>query len=303
MEVSTPIGEETSSPWRPNRLTRRSFLKLAAVSTGGLALYSGEIARHELDVEEHGVHLARLPESFRGMRIAQISDFHYREFTETFFLREVVDRVNALKPDMVVLTGDFVTYGPLRWPPSEEHKRFARRHMPECASILSGIRCPLRYCTLGNHDMMVGARYICGDLVNQRLPVLRNSAVPLERNGQRLWLVGLGSACANDAHPARAIPATALRDKEAMIVLAHEPDILPEIAKYNADLMLAGHTHGGQVRIPFLPPVFLPEYGRHYVEGWFRYGSTQLYVNRGIGAIGLPFRLNCPPEITLLTLA
>lgn len=299
----TQSGREPSRPRRPHRLTRRSFLTLAATSLGGLALYSGEIARHELSVENYTVHLPRLPEAFRGMRIAQISDFHYFEFTESFFLREVVDHVNALKADMVVLTGDFVTYGPLRWPRAEAHKRMALRHMPECASILSGIRCPLRYATLGNHDMMVGGRYIYGDLVNQGLPVLWNSAVSLERDGQRLWLVGLGSACTEDAAPDRAIPASALREKEAMIVLAHEPDILPEIARYNADLMLSGHTHGGQVRIPFLPPAFLPEYGRHYVEGWFRYGPTRLYVNRGIGAIGVPFRLNCPPEITLFTLA
>ena len=288
---------------RPNRLTRRSFLTLGATAMGGIALYSGEIARHELNVEEYTVHLPRLPEPFRGMRIAQIADIHYREYTESSFLRQVVDHVNALKPDLVVLVGDFVTFGPLRWPSREAHKRFARRHMPECASILSGIQCPLRYATLGNHDMMVGGRYIYGDLVNQGLPVLRNSAVPLERDGRRLWLVGLGSACARDAAPERAIPASALREKEAMIVLAHEPDILPEVARYNADLMLSGHTHGGQVRIPFLPPAYLPEYGKRYVEGWFRLGPTQLYVNRGIGAIGLPFRLNCPPEITLLTLA
>jgi hypothetical protein len=270
---------------------------------GSVALYMGEIARHELNVEEHVVRLFRLPDAFRGMRIAQICDFHYVEYTESFFLRKVVDRVNALKPDLVVLIGDFVTYGPLRWPNQEAHKRFALRHMPECAAILSGIRCPLRYATLGNHDMMVGGRYVYGDLVNHGLPVLRNSAVPLERNGHRLWLVGLGSACAKDAAPDRAIPASALRDKEAIIVLAHEPDILPEIATYNADLMLSGHTHGGQVRIPFMPAAFLPEYGRHYVEGWFHHGPTQLYVNRGIGAIGVPFRWNCPPEITLFTLA
>jgi hypothetical protein len=237
------------------------------------------------------------------MRIAQISDIHYFEWTETFFLHEVVDHINSLKPDMVVLTGDFVTYGPIRWPSQDAHKRFALRHMPACASILGGIQCPLRYATLGNHDMMVGGRYIYGDLENQGLPVLRNKAIPLERNGQHLWLVGLGSACAADADPDRAIPESAVRDKEAMIVLAHEPDILPEIAKYGPGLMLSGHTHGGQVRIPFLPPAFLPEYGKKYVEGWFRYGSTQLYVNRGIGTIGVPLRVNCPPEITLLTLA
>ena len=295
--------KEPSSPRPPHRLTRRSFLTLAASSVGGLALYSGEIARHELRVEEYSVHLPRLPEAFRGMRIAQISDIHYFEWTESFFLRQVVDHVNNLKPDMVVLTGDFVTYGPVRWPSEDAHKRFALRHMPECASILSGIRCPLRYATLGNHDMMVGGRYVYGDLINQGLPVLRNRAVALERNGQRLWLIGLGSACARDVDTERAFPDSAVRDREATIVLAHEPDILPQIAKLDADLMLSGHTHGGQVCLPFLPPAFLPQYGKKYVQGWFRSGSTQLYVNRGIGTIGVPFRVNCPPEITLLTLA
>jgi predicted MPP superfamily phosphohydrolase len=296
-------GTKPLSSQPAHRLTRRSFLTLAASSLGGFALYSGEIARHRLTVENYTVRLPRLPDSFRGMRIAQISDIHYFEWTESFYLRQVVDHVNALKPDMVVLTGDFVTYGPVRWPSQDAHKRFALRHMPECASILSGLRCPLRYATLGNHDMMVGGRYVCGDLVNQGLPVLRNSAVPLERDGQRLWLAGLGSACARDADPDRAFPASAVRDREAMIVLAHEPDILPEIAKYNADLMLAGHTHGGQLCIPFLRPAYLPEYGKKYVRGWFRSGSTQLYVNRGVGTIGVPLRVNCPPEITLLTLA
>jgi predicted MPP superfamily phosphohydrolase len=270
---------------------------------GGLALYSGEIARHDLKIEEHTIQLPRLPDSFRGMRIAQISDIHYFEWTESSYLRQVVDRVNNLKPDLVVLTGDFVTYGPVRWPSEDAHKRFALRHMPECASILSGIRCPLRYATLGNHDMMVGGRYVYGDLINQGLPVLRNRAVALERNGQRLWLIGLGSACARDVDTERAFPDSAVRDREATIVLAHEPDILPQIAKLDADLMLSGHTHGGQVCLPFLPPAFLPQYGKKYVQGWFRSGSTQLYVNRGIGTIGVPFRVNCPPEITLLTLA
>jgi predicted MPP superfamily phosphohydrolase len=303
MAPENQSGKEPSSPRPPHRLTRRSFLTLAASSVGGLALYSGEIARHDLKIEEHTIQLPRLPDSFRGMRIAQISDIHYFEWTESSYLRQVVDRVNNLKPDLVVLTGDFVTYGPVRWPSEDAHKRFALRHMPECASILSGIRCPLRYATLGNHDMMVGGRYVYGDLINQGLPVLRNRAVALERNGQRLWLIGLGSACARDVDTERAFPDSAVRDREATIVLAHEPDILPQIAKLDADLMLSGHTHGGQVCLPFLPPAFLPQYGKKYVRGWFRSGSTQLYVNRGIGTIGVPFRVNCPPEITLLTLA
>ncbi|MFZ0273668.1 MAG: metallophosphoesterase [Acidobacteriaceae bacterium] len=228
------------------------------------------------------------------MRIVQISDFHYAEFTEAFFLREMVHRVNRLRPDMVLLTGDFVSFQPL--PVS-----FARRHAPACAAILSALACPSRYAILGNHDYVVGPEYVAGTLREHGIPVLMNSATVLEREGQRLWLAGLGSACSDAADPARAIPKAAAG--EALIVMAHEPDILPEIARYDADLMLSGHTHGGQVRIPFLPPVHLPIYGRKYIEGLFRLGPTQLYVNRGIGAVGVPFRFRCPPEITVLTLA
>lgn len=306
--ASTESREEaeqkpSSSEERPHGLSRRSFLALSAASLGGVALYSGEFARHAISVEEHTVHLDRLPDVFRGMRIVQISDIHYLEFTEGFFVREVVEHLNRLKPDMVVITGDFVTYGPIRFPPTPVHKAFALRHMPELAAILSHIEAPLRYTSLGNHDQMVNGREIYHILVEHGLPCLYNRAVPLERDGRRLWLVGLGSACARAADPEQAIPANVLRDNEAMIVLAHEPDILPEIAKYKADLMLSGHTHGGQIRVPFLRPAYLPEYGRRYIRGWFEYGSTRLYVNRGIGSIGLPMRFNCPPEITVFTLA
>jgi predicted MPP superfamily phosphohydrolase len=274
------------------RVTRRSFLKISALSAAGLALYSAEVARHELSVEEHTIRLARLPEAFRGMRIVQISDFHYAEYSEAYFLREMVNRVNRLRPDMVVLTGDFVSSGPL--PIS-----WARRHAVGCAEILSRIVCPLRYAIMGNHDVIVGNPYVIGPLQEYGIPVLLNQSIPLERGGQRLWLAGLDSADEGESRPDQAIPRA---HGEPMIVLAHEPDILPEIARYKVDLMLAGHTHGGQVRLPFLPPLHLPPLGRKYVEGLFRQGETQLYVNRGIGAVGLPFRLNCPPEITVLTL-
>lgn len=283
----------SDAPHSNRRLTRRSFVKLSAVAAGGFALYAGEVARHELSVEQHTLHLPRLPEAFRGMRVVQISDFHYAEFSEGWFLREVVDRVNRLKPDMVVLTGDFVSYGPLP-------KSYARRHAGPGAEILSKIECPLRYAIMGNHDCMVGEQYVTGPLRENGISVLVNQAVPLERKRQRLWLAGLDSADQGKSRPEQAIPRAG---GEPIIVLAHEPDILPEIAKYKVDLMLSGHTHGGQVRLPFWGAVVLPPLGKKYVEGSYQYGATQLYVNRGIGTVGAPFRLNCPPEITVLTLA
>ena len=126
-----------------------------------------------------------------------------------------------------------------------------------------------------------------------------------EREGKRIWLAGLADALDGSPLPdfSKAIPKTALADGEPVILLAHEPDIAPEAAKHHVDLMLSGHTHGGQVRIPFLPPVMLPPMGKKYVEGAFRVGPMQLYVNRGVGTVQLPFRFNCPPEITVITLA
>ena len=281
-------------PDPPRRwLTRRRFLGFGAASAAGLALYAGEISRHELSLEEHTIRLARLPDAFRGMRIVQISDIHYADYTEPFFVREMVRRINHLRPDMVLMTGDFVSYSPM--PVS-----FARQHAPGCAAILSGIECPLRYASLGNHDYIIGPEYVAAPLRENGIPVLMNSSVALERGGQRIWLAGLGSACTNNAD-LNAIPRST--NGEPILLMAHEPDILPDVAKHNVDLMLSGHTHGGQVRIPFLPPLVLPEFGRIYVEGQFRLGPTQLYVNRGIGAVGLPVRFRCPPEITVLTLA
>ncbi len=285
----------TAPPQAGRRLTRRHFVALTAASLGGLALYAGEISRHELSVEEHTVHLPRLPDAFRGMRVVQISDFHYTEYTEPYFLQRVVRQVNRLQPDLVVLTGDFVSFGP--W-----GHAYARRHAPGCAAILSGIECPLRYAILGNHDVVVGSKYVVGPLKDHGIPTLVNQSVALERDGRRLWLVGVGDVCEQQYDAAQAFSHPGRNSGEAIITLMHEPDVLPQIAAYNADLMLSGHTHGGQVRIPFLPPIILPPYGRRYVEGFFRYGPTQLYVNRGIGAVGLPFRFRCPPEITLFHL-
>ena len=287
---------DVSAPVQKKHFSRRSFLKLTGGAAAGVALWSGEVSRHEISTEEHTVYISRLPDAFRGLRIVQVSDIHYDEYTEPFFVRRMVEHVNRLRPDVVVLTGDFISYGPLPF-------SFARRHIWDCAAILRGIECPRRYAVLGNHDCIVGTEYILDALESNTIPVLLNAAVPLERDGKRLWIAGLGSACTGLAKPDVAIPATAQSDNEPVIVLAHEPDILPQIARYNVDLMLSGHTHGGQVRLPFLPPVQLPPLGKNYVEGFFRLGSTQLYVNRGIGSVGLPFRLFCPPEITQFTLA
>jgi len=275
--------------------TRRSFLKAAGVAVVGVPLYAAEISRHEISIERQVFSLDRLPEGFHGFRIVQISDFHYAEYTEPFFLREVVRRVNRLKPDAVVFSGDFVTIGFFS---PERTRGFAY----ECAEILSHVECPLRYAVLGNHDSTFAEPAVIDALAVHGIKLLKNSFTPLERNGGRLWIAGSGDVTYRQMDLDRSIPPVALTGGEPVILMVHEPDVLPQVARYNVDLMLSGHTHGGQIRIPFVPPQHLPPFGRMYVEGRFRLGTTQLYVNRGIGAVGVPFRFNCPPEITEITL-
>ncbi len=290
MDVSTAEKERV--------LTRRQFLGLSGLSVVGLGLYAGEIARHEIDIVQRTISIQGLPESFKGFRIVQISDIHFKEFTEAFFVKLVLHDVNALKPDLVVLTGDFVSYGPV-----ERHRSIPWAY--ECGELLTRIECPLRYAVLGNHDCIVNEAAATDALTTHGIPVLNNQAVPLERDGKRIWLAGTADALNGNPGPdfEKAIPKSSLRDDEPVILLAHEPDIFPEAAKYDVDLMLSGHTHGGQIRIPFMPAMHLPPLGVKYVEGHFQMGRTQLYVNRGIGTVGLPFRFNCPPEITVFTLA
>ena len=291
------VAVSTLERKKSTTFSRRDFLKLGGVAAIGLPIYAGEISRHEISIERVTITLPRLPEAFRGLKIAQISDFHYAEYTEAFFIKRVVERVNQLKADVVVMTGDFITRG--FWSQTDT-LRFAG----ECAEMLARVECPLRYAVLGNHDcaLMLYCHAVTDELNAQGIPVLSNRSIPLERDGARLWFAGTGDALSGKFKLDEALPAAAA-DNEPVILLVHEPDVLPQVAPRGVDLMLSGHTHGGQVRFPFLPAMFLPELGRDFIEGLYRLGPTQLYVNRGVGTVNLPFRFNCPPEITLITLA
>jgi hypothetical protein len=281
-------------------ISRRKFFKSAVAGAAGLALYSGEIARHWLQVTRRDVFLQNLPATSDGARVAQISDIHIDQFTEPLFLRHVVDRINELRPDVVVLTGDFVTAGIGK-------RHFAPQSAWQCASILKELACLHLYAVLGNHDLIIGAENVTEALKSSGIAVLRNAYLPIERAGSRIWLAGVDDPVVGRPNPELAIPAS-IRNQpnEPVLLMCHAPDYADRLLAHPAgqavDLMLSGHTHGGQVRLPFLGALALPEWGKKYVEGLFRLGNLQLYVNRGIGTVGLPFRLNCPPEITLLTL-
>jgi uncharacterized protein len=234
------------------------------------------------------------------MRMAQLSDIHLDQFTEPFFLREAVDRVNRLRPDVVLLTGDFVTHQFLP-------DRFAARAAWQCAGILDGLECRARYAILGNHDLAVGAEGVTAALVASRIRVLRNASVMLERGTARVWMAGLDDPVEGEPDLDKTVPESMRgRPEEPVLLMCHAPDYVDTVVAHPAGrsvaFMISGHTHGGQVRLPVLGAVELPAFGKKYVEGLFEFGGLKLYVNRGIGTVGLPFRLNCPPEVTLVTL-
>ena len=284
------------APPQPAQLTRRTFLIGTGVTAAGLALYSGEFARHELDIVQRPIAINNLPPSFHGYRIVQLSDIHLDEYTEPFFLERIVHKVNALNPDLVLLSGDFITHGSLTFVAGSHALR-------RCAEILTTLTAPLRYAVLGNHDVAFNGPLVTRALTAHGIPVLINQHLPIERNGDRLWLCGVDDPGTSRPNLDLAIPA---KPDGPVILMAHEPDYADDVLAHPrgplVDVMLSGHSHGGQIRLPFLGPLILPPMGEKYPEGLYRLRHLQLYVNRGIGTVGLPFRLNCPPEITLITL-
>jgi len=208
--------------------------------------------------------------------------------------------VNGLRPDLIVVTGDFVT-APVFDEDDQDEKAAAMAE--PCAELVRQMRSRYGIWTvLGNHDWATDPRRVTSALKAEGIPVLANESVPIEVNGARFWLGGISDIISGpfdlDATLAR-VP----RD-EATILLAHEPDYADRVVRRHmpVDLQLSGHSHGGQIRLPFAPPFYLPLMARKYYAGLYHLGPLTLYTNSGLGTMGIPIRWNCPPEITLLTL-
>jgi predicted MPP superfamily phosphohydrolase len=169
-----------------------------------------------------------------------------------------------------------------------------------CGAILNKLRAEFGVMSvIGNHDGNTDPDRVKQILRAEGLPVMYDEHKAIERDGKRIWIVGLDdNPDETDLRPAlKGIPAD-----ECVVVLAHEPDVADFISRYPVDLQLSGHSHGGQVRLPLIGPAYLPPLGRKYPQGLRMVGPLTLYTNVGIGTMGLPVRLNCPPEVTLLTL-
>jgi hypothetical protein len=207
--------------------------------------------------------------------------------------------VNNLRPDLVVLTGDFVTL-PLFHRRFHNGKRAASAAEP-CANLLTELHPRLATVSiLGNHDAASDAPMIIETLNSHGLPVLRNRSIPIEQKGSRIWLSGLDSVW--EGHPDLARALHGVPGEELVVLLVHEPDFADRAAHFPVDLQLSGHSHGGQIWLPGIGAPWLPEFAQKYPRGLYKIGPLTLYTNIGLGTIRLPIRLNCPPEVTLFTL-
>lgn len=270
---------------RQRTLSRRRFLTLGAAGLAGAGLFD------ILWLEPRGVRIEKLSlatgQSGRTVRVVQISDLHLSDFDGYF--QQVAGMVKGLSPDLIVLTGDYL----------EEE-----RNIRGVLDFLRALKAPsgvfavqgnweywsrLEGENLRRHFLGAGARL----LINER--------TDLDIGGQRLSLLGLDYPSSSDHLQGLQGQADAARFN---LLLSHVPAFAHEQLDQRVGLILSGHTHGGQVRLPLLPPLYLPRFSGRFVSGLYQVGryDTPLYVNRGIGTSVLPVRLNCRPEITVIEL-
>jgi len=280
----------------PLPTSRRQFLRWAAAA--GTVAIAGDavfLAPNRPRIVRQDFFLPRWPERLRGFTVALLSDFHYDPYFSVHPLHASIALVNSLRPDLIALTGDFVSA-----PLVGDLKKAAFAAEP-CAHLLRQMTAPHGlWAVMGNHDDGTDRKHVTRALQAENIHVLANQSEPIERDGARFWLAGVNdvlSKTADLSKTLRRVPAS-----EAIVLLAHEPDFADEASRFPIDLQLSGHSHGGQLRIPLLPPLYLPAMAKKYIWGTYRVGPLTLYTNAGLGTVGLPMRLNCPPEITLLTL-
>lgn len=272
----------------------------AVAAAFGLSGVEGFRDAQELSLTQVVIPVPSLPPAFDNFTIAHLSDFHYDPIFTAKPIRDAVHAVNQLNPNVVVLTGDFVTI-PFFGSKRRAISRIGTQAEP-CADVLSQLR-PTQgtFAVLGNHDQSSQPTLITESLQSRGIRVLRNQADPLEQQRDRIWLVGVDDVLEGAADLDRAL--SGIPKGETTILLAHEPDFADYAAEYPVSVQLSGHSHGGQIRLPLIGPPYLPELARKYPWGLRRIGGLNLYTNCGLGTLELPIRLNCPPEVTLIRLA
>jgi len=274
------------------RLIARRFLKRRELITLSLSspdpTHPPESWAPDPEITATDIWLRRLSAAHDGLKIIHLTDLHHSLFTPLEEIQRAVHLANLLKPDAVALTGDYVT--------------LSRSYIWPVARALGKLRARLGvFAVLGNHDFGVDPEEVTRALRAQRVRVLRNAHFALRAGASTLWVLGVDDLWwqADDLRAAvRAVPG-----RDPKILLCHNPMGIHLAAEHGIDLVLSGHTHGGQVRLPVVGSVYgRSMLGERFVEGWNRLNGTQIYISRGIGKVLVPLRLGCPSEIACLRL-
>jgi predicted MPP superfamily phosphohydrolase len=275
----------------------RRILRLVLVTTPlavvGLGFWSVFVEPNRLVTREETIQIQNWPRELSPLKIAVLSDIHVGGwFVDDQKLRQIVDRTNQLQADLIVILGDYMS--------SESWK--SHRVLPEVfGPILKDLRAPLGvYSVLGNHDWWWNGGRVRRGLEANGVTVLDDDVVEIKDRGRSFWVAGLADLWTRPQHISQTI--AKIPPGEPTIALTHNPDIFPRLPQ-QVQLLLAGHTHGGQVRFPIIGTLIQPSnYGQRYVRGHVIEDNHHLFVTTGIGVSILPIRFCVPPEIVLLTL-
>lgn len=278
----------------PKNLTRRKFLATLGLGVAGSGLYAGVVEPHWLTI---GRHTVRLNPQLSGpsLKILHLSDLHASRVVSLNFIGEAVRMGLALQPDLICLTGDFITRG------FNGFDGYAQVLKPLAA-------CAPTFACLGNHDGGIWAARRRGYsdtnrvrevLAGAGVKLLHNAASAIRVRNRDLTVVGLGDVWAGELQPMIAF--RSVQPAGATVVLSHNPDTKEHLRPYRWDLLLCGHTHGGQVRLPFIGAPVSSVRDRRFLEGLHDWEGRWVHVTRGVGNL-YGVRFNCPPEVSLITL-
>ncbi|MBS1795398.1 MAG: metallophosphoesterase [Acidobacteria bacterium] len=238
-----------------------------------------------LSLEKIEIRLRRLPKKLDGFRLIHLSDIHHSPFTGLEHIERAVRVANRLKPDLFVLTGDYVSHEP--------------EYIEPVAGVLGSLSAEFgTYACLGNHDHWTDAALVTDSFRRAGIEVLINQGFRFTARDAAFWLCGVDDYMVGKTDLRAALHGSF--PDEMKLLLAHNPVIVRQAARLEVDLMLSGHTHGGQVKLRDEDRRILPP--RRLKNGLHRRKSTQIYITRGIGTVVLPIRYQCPPEISLIEL-
>ena len=273
------------------KISRRQFLKLtgSAGAFGLVGSYPVFIEPYCVVTNTYRIPVPNLPQAFSGFRIVQLTDLHYGLLVPQRLIRSVIARANRIERDVVVCTGDYV------------HEKDATGQIDTVWPLLAELNAPSGvFSVLGNHDHWADTTR-SQHWLNQTGQDLRHKTVCIVRDGSKLWLAGAGDLW--EDHRSLDGLLRGIPESDCRLVLAHNPDTADTQFSSRVDLMISGHTHGGQVKIPFFGPPVLPVRNKTYSSGLkVSPRGTSVFISRGIGWAIYPVRFNCLPEIAVLEL-